>query len=672
MSWEFVQQNPLKFKEYTTSARDALGDAPDRVVIYNTTVDRIQIFDGDQWQDVVSLVGTPSSTLNMIAWNNTEKYFEPVTRKHGTSQHTEFANWKLIYTDGSGDQQEIALGADGTVLTGTGTGAAPVFEAASGHAHANDHAAVTVSGSPDYITLTGQDIVRGLIVLTTDVSGVLPEANLPNATESAEGVVEEATAAEAVTGTADRVMALGVAAAQIQKGSWLYGTDAGGDDAYTVLFTPTIAALTTGMVVCFEPSFTNVGAATLQIEGLVAKTIKKHHDQDLANGDIEAGQIVTVVYDGTVFQMQSQLGNASGGGSYTDAEAIAAVEGEATLDLAGILDITKYVTGSKNSFTWSAQEDNHELGDVGALRILLSGGDQTLRGIKGGTDGRVLWIYNRDVTETLTIAHNAAGSAAWRVTCENNVDAKIRPNGVAILIYDGTSIRWRCLAGSPVAGAGGVAGDAIWDAKGDLAGGTGGDAAVRLAVGANGQSLVAASGEATGLKWISPKRSIMLMAAGGKPTTSDGCAGPTQVEAVTNDVNYWVLDFDKDSDEFAYWNVIMPDNYDGGTITATPYWTAASGSGTVAFTIAARAYADSAAIDQAWTDLGETSTDTLITAEDVHIGLPTSAITMNGSPVGGDYVVFRVMRDVSADSLGVDARLLGIKISYGTDNASDE
>lgn len=63
------------------------------------------------------------------------------------------------------------------------------------------HLAVTVSGTPDYITLSGQDLVRGLIVLTTDVSGILPEANLPNASEGAEGVVELATQAEVDTGT---------------------------------------------------------------------------------------------------------------------------------------------------------------------------------------------------------------------------------------------------------------------------------------------------------------------------------------------------------------------------------------------------------------------------------------------------------------------------------------
>lgn len=53
-------------------------------------------------------------------------------------------------------------------------------------------------------------------------------------------------------------------------------------------------------------------------------------------------------------------------------------------------------------------------------------------------------------------------------------------------------------------GAGDVATDAIWDAKGDLAVGTGADTAAKLTVGADGKYLKAASGEATGLIWDSP------------------------------------------------------------------------------------------------------------------------------------------------------------------------
>lgn len=51
------------------------------------------------------------------------------------------------------------------------------------------------------------------------------------------------------------------------------------------------------------------------------------------------------------------------------------------------------------------------------------------------------------------------------------------------------------------AGSGDVATDVIWDAKGDLAGGTGANTAARLAVGTNGRVLTADSAETTGMKW---------------------------------------------------------------------------------------------------------------------------------------------------------------------------
>lgn len=60
---------------------------------------------------------------------------------------------------------------------------------------------VTLAGTPDYITISGQTITRNQIDLTTDVTGVLPEANLPDASTTAQGVSELATTAEVDTGT---------------------------------------------------------------------------------------------------------------------------------------------------------------------------------------------------------------------------------------------------------------------------------------------------------------------------------------------------------------------------------------------------------------------------------------------------------------------------------------
>lgn len=107
----------------------------------------------------------------------------------------------------------------------------------------------------------------------------------------------------------------------IQTGSIVYAADGEASDTYAITLTPAPSAYTTGMVIHFKANTANTDAATLNVNSLGAKTIKKLHDQDLSTGDIEAGQIVTVVYDGTNFQMQSQAATSASGSfsSYTPA-----------------------------------------------------------------------------------------------------------------------------------------------------------------------------------------------------------------------------------------------------------------------------------------------------------------------------------------------------------------
>lgn len=84
-----------------------------------------------------------------------------------------------------------------------------------------------------------------------------------------------------------------------QEGSETYGADAGGDDTYVIALSPVLAAYTDGQRITFEPATVNTGACTLDA-GPGAKAIKKFGDagvQDLDDGDIQAGQSVTVVYD---------------------------------------------------------------------------------------------------------------------------------------------------------------------------------------------------------------------------------------------------------------------------------------------------------------------------------------------------------------------------------------
>ena len=146
------------------------------------------------------------------------------------------------------------------------------------------------------------------------------------------------------------------------------------------------------------------------------------------------------------------------------------------------------------------------------------------------------------------------------------------------------------------------------------------------------------------------------------PRTTSGC-GVNSSETGTNKQNYDSLDFDTAADEFADALIIMPNNWDNGTVKFRPYWTADSGSGTVCFALQGRAYADDDAIDTA-AGTAQTSTDTLITAGDMHVGPESAAITIGGAPAANKPVQITVYRDISEDTLGVDARILGIEISY--------
>jgi len=93
----------------------------------------------------------------------------------------------------------------------------------------------------------------------------------------------------------------------VQKGTLVYAADAGSNDTYAVTLSPAPTAYTTGMVVHFYANTVNTGAATLNVNSLGAKTIKKNVSSDLSDGDIRAGQIIAVIYDGTNFQILSGL-----------------------------------------------------------------------------------------------------------------------------------------------------------------------------------------------------------------------------------------------------------------------------------------------------------------------------------------------------------------------------
>ena len=86
-----------------------------------------------------------------------------------------------------------------------------------------------------------------------------------------------------------------------------YASSSTATDAYAITLSPAISAYLAGQTFRFQADIINTWAATLNVNGLWTKTIKKQHDRDLESWDIEAWQIVVVCYDWTYFQMDSQL-----------------------------------------------------------------------------------------------------------------------------------------------------------------------------------------------------------------------------------------------------------------------------------------------------------------------------------------------------------------------------
>ena len=170
---------------------------------------------------------------------------------------------------------------------------------------------------------------------------------------------------------------------------------------------------------------------------------------------------------------------------------------------------------------------------------------------------------------------------------------------------------------------------------------------------------------------IAGKETIWIPALAMYPNTTNG-AEAAQVE-LSNGPEIKSLDFDKDSDEFAQFAVAFPKSWNAGTVTFQAFFTATStNTGTTAWGLSGVALADNGDLNTAFgTQVVATAKAHSGTSNDLDVSAESGAVTIAGSPGDNEYVFFQVSRDVSADDLTADARLLGIKLFYTTDSAND-
>ena len=133
-----------------------------------------------------------------------------------------------------------------------------------------------------------------------------------------------------------------------------YGT-ASGTNTYTVTITG--ATLTEGRSYKIKFTNANTGAATLNINGLGAKSIVKSNGNALSSGNIKAGQILHLVYTGSVFQLLDE------GGEYGTATADKVLTGYTIGTESGI------VSGTMPNNSGKTQEAIAKYSEEGFVRL---------------------------------------------------------------------------------------------------------------------------------------------------------------------------------------------------------------------------------------------------------------------------------------------------------------
>ena len=202
-----------------------------------------------------------------------------------------------------------------------------------------------------------------------------------------------------------------------------------------------------------------------------------------------------------------------------------------------------------------------------------------------------------------------------------------------------------------------------------FAGDESGYAPIVASVGSSGQ-LLKSDGDNT-YSWKTPHTGvIVLTAAGGSPDDGAPCADAAIV--AYGATNLWTLDFDAISDEGAWWMVSLPDDYGGGTMTPTFYYSVASDwaadtdkvnwaiqGGSVANSDAlSTALGTAVEVNDVWAS-GETFDEMLV--------ITGSAMTLSGSPAAGDFAYFYVYKDAddaTNDTCTADGRLIAVKLEY--------
>jgi hypothetical protein len=165
---------------------------------------------------------------------------------------------------------------------------------------------------------------------------------------------------------------------------------------------------------------------------------------------------------------------------------------------------------------------------------------------------------------------------------------------------------------------------------------------------------------------------IWVPAQAMRPAATNPCADITSVDSGGNSgPDLQVLDFDKDSDEHAQFSVAMPKSWDGGNIQFQAYWIGIAATTGVAWALQVKALNDNEDINVAYGTAVVVQDDSQGSASELMVSATSGDIACSGAT--NDLLFCQILRDVSDgnDDMSGDARLVGIKIYYQSNAATD-
>jgi hypothetical protein len=230
-------------------------------------------------------------------------------------------------------------------------------------------------------------------------------------------------------------------AGQVQNGSLITLSAVSGVDTITATMTPTLAAYTTRMVITFTPAGSNTGAATLNINGLGAKSIKKGNGTALAAADLVAAVPALLIYDGTNFVLINQQ---SGIDAATLFGAIADARLSANVPLLNVLNQTFTTTSNTskglivaNTNAGNAASVVYQLNsDTGVIELGVNSAAYSGSFFTGSPSGQISWLRNLS-NIPLSIATN--NTERIRIAGDGSVinlkATAVQVNGTAIPAY---------------------------------------------------------------------------------------------------------------------------------------------------------------------------------------------------------------------------------------------